>query len=204
MMAVCSVVRAGGAPGVREGPGRRDCFDNAVPEMSAVVASCAMNRERQLAGVNSYTRELGFDPLQVVTAQIGGGRVRGGTAAWLDLCCGSGRALIQAARQVHQAGWPGGSSWPGLTSWTPSTLRPARVPGLEPPRNRAIPRRRVGPRASDRAALPILDDVESRYLGLEPSGAHRMSDFGITQLLAGLRAGACDRFLGLEATARPL
>jgi hypothetical protein len=26
---------------------------------SAVVANCAMNWERQLAGVNSYTRELG-------------------------------------------------------------------------------------------------------------------------------------------------
>ncbi|MBN1170569.1 MAG: hypothetical protein JXA67_00145 [Micromonosporaceae bacterium] len=37
---------------------------------SAVVANCAMNRERQLAGVNSYTRELGFDPLQVVTDRL--------------------------------------------------------------------------------------------------------------------------------------
>jgi hypothetical protein len=28
-----------------------------------VVANNAMNRERQLAGVNSYRRELGFGPL---------------------------------------------------------------------------------------------------------------------------------------------
>ena len=31
----------------------------------------------------------------------------GGTAAWLDLCCGSGRALIQAARRVQRAGLAG-------------------------------------------------------------------------------------------------
>lgn len=32
---------------------------------SAVVANYAMNRERQLTGVNSYARELGFDPVDV-------------------------------------------------------------------------------------------------------------------------------------------
>ena len=62
-----------GAPGVGEGPGRGGLLDDAALEMSAVVANCAMNRERQLTGVNSYARELGFDPLQVVTARIGGG-----------------------------------------------------------------------------------------------------------------------------------
>jgi SAM-dependent methyltransferase len=57
---------------------------------SPVVANRDMNRERQLAGVNSYTRELGFNPVDVLT---------GDDAAWLDLCCGSGRALTQAAAQ---------------------------------------------------------------------------------------------------------
>jgi SAM-dependent methyltransferase len=57
---------------------------------SAVVANNAMNRERQLAGANSYAKELGFDPV----AQLGDG------SAWLDLCCGSGRALIQAAARL--------------------------------------------------------------------------------------------------------
>jgi ubiquinone/menaquinone biosynthesis C-methylase UbiE len=46
-----------------------------------------MNRQRQLAGVNSYERCLGFHPTSVLTAQ----------SAWLDLCCGSGQALIDAA-----------------------------------------------------------------------------------------------------------
>jgi hypothetical protein len=90
-------------------PGRGELLDDEALERSAVVANCSMNRERQLTGVNSYARELGFDPLQeVVTARTGGsGAARDGTGAWLDLCCGSGRALLQAARQVHQAGLAG-------------------------------------------------------------------------------------------------
>ncbi len=70
-----------------------------------MVANCDMNRERQLAGVNSYARELGFDPLEVITARLGG--TSGPAAArtsWLDLCCGTGRALIQAAARLEQSG----------------------------------------------------------------------------------------------------
>ena len=47
-----------------------------------------MNRERGLDGVNSYTRELGFHPLETLAPG----------QSWLDLCCGSGRALIEAAK----------------------------------------------------------------------------------------------------------
>lgn len=68
-------------------------LDPAELEASAVVANCAMNRERQLAGVNSYTRELGFHPLD---------QLRDATSGWLDLCCGSGRALVQAAAELHR------------------------------------------------------------------------------------------------------
>src|SRR5579863_9768149 len=67
---------------------------------SAVVANCSMNRERQLAGVNSYARELGLDPLGLLRAAIAGR----GTGAWLDLCCGTGRALIQAATALRDEG----------------------------------------------------------------------------------------------------
>lgn len=56
-----------------------------------------MNRERGLLGSNGYDRELGFDPLDVLGKPSGEGR----SAAWLDLCCGSGKALIEAARIVH-------------------------------------------------------------------------------------------------------
>lgn len=73
-------------------------LDDAALERSSVVANCAMNRERQLAGVNSYAKELGFDPLAEVAARHAGA----GTPppGWLDLCCGSGRALIQAAARA--------------------------------------------------------------------------------------------------------
>ena len=98
--------------------------------MSAVVANCAMNRERQLTGVNSYARELGFDPLQVVLAGAGGS-VEGSTAAWLDLCCGSGRALIQAARQVRDGGLAGRVDLAGVDLVDAFDAVPGSVPGLE-------------------------------------------------------------------------
>jgi SAM-dependent methyltransferase len=59
-------------------------------ERSSVVANNTMNRERGLAGVNSYARELGFDPLAHLAA-------RPAAPSWLDLCSGEGRALREAA-----------------------------------------------------------------------------------------------------------
>jgi SAM-dependent methyltransferase len=65
-------------------------------ERSSVVANCRMNRERNLLGSNGYDRELGFNPLDFLKQRV----TTGHPVAWLDLCCGTGRALIQAARQV--------------------------------------------------------------------------------------------------------
>lgn len=65
-------------------------LDDVALAASPVVANSTMNRERGLAGPNSYAKELGFDPYEFLAA-------REGTRAWLDLCCGSGRALIHAA-----------------------------------------------------------------------------------------------------------
>ena len=65
-------------------------------ERSSVVANCRMNRERDLTGTNGYTKELGFDPLDFLQ-----GRSAEHPAAWLDLCCGTGKALIRAARSVR-------------------------------------------------------------------------------------------------------
>lgn len=67
---------------------------------SDVVANCRMNRERELAGTNSYTADLRCHPLDIVQESL----ARHREAAWLDLCCGTGRALIQAARQLHELG----------------------------------------------------------------------------------------------------
>lgn len=63
-------------------------------ERSSVVANRAMNRERGLTGANSYHQDLGVD----VVVLIEDGLARSGAFRWLDLCCGSGRALIEASR----------------------------------------------------------------------------------------------------------
>jgi SAM-dependent methyltransferase len=107
-------------------------LDEVALGRSSVVANCAMNRERQLAGVNSYARELGFNPFETITAQIASGsRAQPGTAAWLDLCCGSGRALLQAAEQLNQAGLGGQATLIGVD--LVNTLEPPAqpLPGLE-------------------------------------------------------------------------
>lgn len=59
-------------------------LDDETLGRSSVVANCAMNRERGLA---SYRRELGID-LSLAPG-----------ARWVDLCCGSGKALAEAARE---------------------------------------------------------------------------------------------------------
>ena len=65
-------------------------------EKSAVVANCHMNRERGLTGSNAYDRELRFNLLDFLRDIA----ATGARAKWLDLCCGTGRALIDAAEVV--------------------------------------------------------------------------------------------------------
>ncbi|MFE6920955.1 class I SAM-dependent methyltransferase [Nocardia sp. NPDC057663] len=75
-------------------------LDDVTLELSSVVANNAMNRGRGLAGVNSYARELGFDPYERLVD-----RVRGDSRAavtWIDVCCGSGRALLEAEARFAQ------------------------------------------------------------------------------------------------------
>lgn len=72
-----------------------------VLERSAVVANCRMNRERDFLGSNGYDRELGFNPLDILKERVASDRL----SAWLDLCCGTGKALIQAAGTVHSEGF---------------------------------------------------------------------------------------------------
>jgi SAM-dependent methyltransferase len=78
-------------------------LDDKSLERSEVVANAAMNRERGLEGVNSYARDLGFNPLDALRgcleAQV--------EAAWLDICCGTGKALVQAAEQIESHGLSG-------------------------------------------------------------------------------------------------
>jgi trans-aconitate methyltransferase len=69
-------------------------------ERSAVVANCRMNRERRLTGSNGYAKELGFNPVDFLRERFAQDR----PVAWLDLCCGTGKALIEAAQRVRRDG----------------------------------------------------------------------------------------------------
>ena len=60
---------------------------------SAVVANNSMNRERNASGVNSYEQEFKFRPEEFLSEHI----QQYGHVKWLDICCGQGKALIQAA-----------------------------------------------------------------------------------------------------------
>lgn len=62
-----------------------------------------MNRGRGLAGVNSYHRTLGFDPHGFLRDRL----AERGRASWLDLRCGEGKALIQAAGRLAADGAAG-------------------------------------------------------------------------------------------------
>jgi SAM-dependent methyltransferase len=83
-------------------------LDDRALERSWVVANRDMNRQRGLAGVNSYARELGFDPIAVlrdVLARASRHPARPSCpVAWLDLCCGEGRALAEAAARLAEDG----------------------------------------------------------------------------------------------------
>jgi SAM-dependent methyltransferase len=78
----------------------RPLLDEASLGRSEIVANSAMNRERGIVGPNSYTQDLGFDVLGYLRECV----ERQGHAAWLDLCCGSGRALIEAGGAVAGPG----------------------------------------------------------------------------------------------------
>lgn len=66
---------------------------------SPVVANSNMNRERKASGINSYEQEFGFRPQDFLMEKV----QEQGTAAWLDLCCGQGNALIQTAAALSGA-----------------------------------------------------------------------------------------------------
>jgi ubiquinone/menaquinone biosynthesis C-methylase UbiE len=60
---------------------------------SSVVANNLMNRQRNASGVNSYEQEIKFKPELYLEERI----LTDGCVSWLDVCCGEGKALIQAA-----------------------------------------------------------------------------------------------------------
>jgi hypothetical protein len=69
-------------------------------ERSAIVANYRMNRERNLTGTNGYTKEISINPVEFIQQAVTPDR----KVAWLDLCCGSGKALMQAAKVIRDDG----------------------------------------------------------------------------------------------------
>jgi SAM-dependent methyltransferase len=61
---------------------------------SGVVANNRMNRERGCQGKNSYQKDLFFNPLEFPKERIKNGK----PVSWLDIGCGEGCALIEAAK----------------------------------------------------------------------------------------------------------
>ena len=77
---------------------KRELLGNRSLEHSSVVANSLMNRTRSFrsSSGNSYEKELAFDIagfLEMRLRALPGEKQVG----WLDLCCGSGKALIGAA-----------------------------------------------------------------------------------------------------------
>jgi SAM-dependent methyltransferase len=64
---------------------------------SSVVANNNMNRSRNASGVNSYEKDIKLNPIKFLLKQI----EAHGSAVWLDLCCGEGRALVETAKYLQ-------------------------------------------------------------------------------------------------------
>jgi ubiquinone/menaquinone biosynthesis C-methylase UbiE len=67
---------------------------------SSIVANSRMNRARNASGINSYEQEFKFKPEIFLQTYI----EKYGQVKWLDLCCGEGKALIQAATYLSEKG----------------------------------------------------------------------------------------------------
>ncbi|MGE0708619.1 MAG: class I SAM-dependent methyltransferase [Planctomycetota bacterium] len=64
------------------------------------MANNAMNRERGIAGTNSYAKDLGFDLVALLAEKL----EHQDRVSWLDLCCGTGKALIEAGQEFEKRG----------------------------------------------------------------------------------------------------
>lgn len=71
-------------------------LDSQTLKNSSTVANSLMNRERNCVGGNSYAKELSFNPLDFLKERLKTQE----QITWLDLCCGTGRALIEAAQHL--------------------------------------------------------------------------------------------------------
>jgi SAM-dependent methyltransferase len=90
-----------------------------------------MNRERRLLGSNSYERELGINILSFLHASSPAVPVY-----WIDLCCGTGRALIEAATELGRSGKTRHSRMEGID--LAGLFNPNPFPGMLTLREQAL------------------------------------------------------------------
>ena len=65
---------------------------------SSIVANSLMNRGRKCFGGNSYEKELSFPILEFLISRAQTEK----QTVWLDICCGQGNALIEAAKTLTE------------------------------------------------------------------------------------------------------
>ena len=97
---------------------------NEALERSAIVANRRMNRERGLVGGNGYAKDLGINPLEWLLVEL----TSASKVSWLDLCCGSGKALVEASLRIRELGLANRVSIVGV-DLVPMFV--ARPPGLD-------------------------------------------------------------------------
>lgn len=71
---------------------------NSLLEKSSTVANSTMNRQRKCFGGNSYQKELSFDIHDFLKNRLQSNE----QINWLDICCGEGNALIEAATNFEE------------------------------------------------------------------------------------------------------
>lgn len=71
----------------------KNLLANSALQKSSIVANSLMNRSRKCSGGNSYEKELSFDISGFLQLRATSEK----QTDWLDICCGEGKALIEAA-----------------------------------------------------------------------------------------------------------
>lgn len=74
----------------------KNLLDNSSLEKSSIVANSLMNRQRKCTGGNSYQKELSFEIIKFLKNHL----QKNKQTAWLDIGCGEGNALIEAAENL--------------------------------------------------------------------------------------------------------
>lgn len=103
-----------------------DLLADKTLEWSPVVANNAMNRSRVLTGGNGYSADIGVDPSAALIQRLQSQP----EAAWLDLCCGEGRALMAAAERLEGLGLAERVALVGVDLVDYFAPRPAPLPCL--------------------------------------------------------------------------